>query len=125
MSNSNCSLTNTPPSPGTMIHSVEDLVRLTTVASSYSPSDPTAPTNNTLEPARPPTSEPEVDICGSDSDSDSDTSWVDVPMAESEPMGNTQSRDAVGATSTAQCEPARTCAKRRSSSFDESEWEFC
>ena len=105
---------------------MEDLVRLTTVASAYDPSNPAPPPNNTLEPARPTTSEPEVDMCGGDSDSDSDTSWVDVPMAAK--SGSTikiQSRDAVGATSITQSEPARTGAKRRSSSSDESEWEFC
>jgi hypothetical protein len=116
-----CSLTNLNPSDGPIMEPMDVPPSSTMKALSASPSVPTPPADNTIQPAKA-TSDSEVDIC--DSDSDSDMSWVDVPTAEPESTGNTQSPDATVATPASDSKSARTGAKRRSSSSD-SEWDFC
>jgi hypothetical protein len=120
-SNLGCSLANLNPSDGPIMEPMDVPPSSTMKALSASPSVPTPPADNTIQPAKA-TSDSEVDIC--DSDSDSDMSWVDVPTAEPESTGNTQSPDATVATPASDSKSARTGAKRRSSSSD-SEWDFC
>lgn len=106
---------------GPIIPTMEDPPSLTMQASSANPPDPTPSADGMVQPARSP-SDPEVDMC--DSDSDSDMSWVDVATTEPKSTGSTEPSDTIVALPASDSEMARTGSKRRSSSSD-SEWDFC
>ena len=116
-----CNLTDASPSDGPIIPTMDDPPSLSMQASSANPPDPTPSADGMVQPARSP-SDPEVDMC--DSDSDSDMSWVDVATTEPKLTGSTKNSDTIVALPTSDPETARTGSKRRSSSSD-SEWDFC
>lgn len=119
--NSRRGLTDASPSDGPIIPSMDEPLSLTIQAASANPSDPTPPADGMPQPARS-LSDPEVDMC--DSDSDSDMSWVDVATTEPKPTDSTQPHNTTVAPPPSDFKTARTGAKRRSSSSD-SEWDFC